>query len=102
MYLNEYPKDFKEFDNIKNDIKPDNIEVNSSQEYWWTCKNNHSYKMKINNKVFRYECPYCQNRKIWVGFNDLYSIMPSLSKEFDEDKNGVSTCLLYTSPSPRD
>lgn len=95
MYLNEYPKDFKEFDNIKNDIKPDNIEVNSSQEYWWTCKNNHSYKMKINNKVFRYECPYCQNRKIWVGFNDLYSIMPSLSKEFDEDKNGVSTKEVY-------
>ena len=42
MYLKEYPKDFKEFDSIKNDIKPDNIEVNSSQEYWCTCKNNHS------------------------------------------------------------
>ena len=95
MYLKEYPKDFKEFDSIKNDIKPDNIEVNSSQEYWWTCKNNHSYKMKINDKVFRHECPYCQNRKIWVGFNDLYSIMPSLAKEFDEDKNGVSTKEVY-------
>jgi len=95
MYLKRYLQDFKEFDINRNTSNPNNVDVNSSREYWWRCKNNHSYKMKINDKVFRYKCPYCQNRKIWIGFNDLYSVMPSLAQEFDEEKNGVSTKEVY-------
>ena len=44
---------------------------------------------------------YCKKNKVQsVGLSDTYNLSGAL--EFSENISSVGTCLLYTSPSPRD
>lgn len=78
----------KEWDYIKNkNISPDNITSGSDKKVWWICAREHSYSMRVSQKVKGARCPYCLNRKLLVGFNDLKFHNPELLKEWDYKKN---------------
>lgn len=79
--------------NSKASLFPDKISVNSSKKAWWICENsysNHSYPATISDK-FRYKtkCPYCSNKKILTGFNDLATVNKILLKDWDYEKNSL-------------
>ena len=47
----------------------------------------HSYKKQIASRASGRGCPYCANRKVWKGFNDLQTHNPKLAAEWDYEKN---------------
>jgi Zn ribbon nucleic-acid-binding protein len=48
----------------------------------WKCKNGHIYSTKISSKLKnKVSCPYCLNRKLLKGFNDLNSTHPEIASE---------------------
>lgn len=55
---------------------------------WWKCKNNHSYEASPSNRFKGKGCPYCSNRKVLKGYNDLQTLYPDKSIEWDYEKNG--------------
>ena len=85
----------KEWDYDKNkDIQIDKIGKSSSKEVWWKCKEGHSYKKSIvgRTNVINSKCPYCSNRKLLQGFNDLETWCKNnnriyLLEEWDYEKN---------------
>ena len=69
---------------------PENVSFGANIAIWWKCKNGHNYRTTINNKTSSHtSCPYCTNRKVLKGFNDLTTVKPEIAKEWDYEKNGT-------------
>ena len=81
----------EEWNYIKNkNITPDMISYSSAKKVWWTCpicKND--YTASVYSRYNGTACPYCTNRILISGKNDLATTNPELLKEWDYTKNRV-------------
>ena len=85
----ENPTLSNEWDYEKNGTsRPEDFTACSNKFAWWKCNRRHSWKASINNRNKGKKCPYCTNRKILVGFNDLCTTNPNIADEWDHEKNG--------------
>ena len=67
----------------KNKFKPTEILPHSNKKIWWLCKEGHHYEVSASKRVQRnHGCPYCANKSVWVGFNDLGTKYPEVAKEW--------------------
>jgi len=86
-----YPELCKEWDYEKNaPITPETIGKASNKLVWWKCSNGHEWKASVGNRTNKNcstNCPYCSNRKVLTGYNDLAFINPQLALEWNYDKN---------------
>ena len=72
----------------------------SNRPVWWRCEKGQSYRTIIAQRVQRGNgCPYCANRKVLVGFNDLATVQPLVAKEWHESLNGALTPEMVTAGS---
>ena len=85
------PELIKEWDYSKNDkkgIKPEIVKAGSNLKVWWKCSKGHEWEVPIINRAIRkMGCPYCSNRRIIIGYNDLKTTNPKLIEEWDYEKN---------------
>ena len=83
------PDILKEWDYEKNNsVKPSNIKAHSSRNVWWKCIKGHSYMAPVYRRIEQQTgCPYCANKKILPGYNDLKTLNPNLAAEWDYDLN---------------
>lgn len=80
----------KYWDYSKNKENITDINISFKKKYWWVCDKNHSYLMSIDKKINRSNnCPYCSNRKVLIGYNDITTTHPELLKEWNYDKNTI-------------
>ena len=82
------------------DLKPEDVTYGSGKKVWWLGSCGHEWEAAINNRVKGYGCPYCSNRILMKGFNDLASVRPDLAAEWHPTKNGdLKSCdVLPGSP----
>lgn len=81
-----------EWDWTKNaDTNPYYLSVKSHKKVWWKCDKEHSWQASIANRVSGTGCPYCTNRRVWKGYNDLETLNPILASEWNYEKNGELT-----------
>ena len=60
----EHPEIVAEWDYEKNkNLKPEYFSSGSAEKCWWKCKNGHSYKMIIADRVYGHDCPECYKQK---------------------------------------
>lgn len=60
------------------------ITYGSSKRVGWKCELGHKWSAKIDNRtIHQSKCPYCTNRKVWPGFNDLLTKHPKIAIEAD-------------------
>ena len=72
-------------------ITPFNILAGSEKKVWWIDKYGHEYRCMINRMIKGKEhCPYCNNRKLLQGFNDLSTKYPKIANEWANDLNELS------------
>ncbi|MCX7615616.1 MAG: zinc-ribbon domain-containing protein, partial [Clostridiales bacterium] len=78
-----------EWDYDKNgNLRPEHFTGGSNKKVWWKCKLGHSWQANIHNRVFHnVNCPYCTNKKVWQGFNDIVTTHPDVAAEWDYEKN---------------
>lgn len=79
----------KEWNYEKNyPIMPSDILPGTPKKYWWICPKNHTYYSSVNNRVrVNAGCPYCANKAVLKGYNDLVTTNPELLKNWNYDKN---------------
>ncbi len=82
------PELVKEWDYEKNgSLKPSEFAPGSEKKVWWKCDKGHSWKAQIKSRVKGRGCPICSNKKILLGYNDLFTTNPELKGEWDFEKN---------------
>ena len=82
------PEIAKEWNYEKNgNLKPNQVAKFTNKEIWWKCKYGHEWKTKISTRAQGGNCPYCTNRIVLKGFNDLATKYPTIVKQWDYQKN---------------
>ena len=79
-----------EWDSEQNDklgVDPEKLGIHSNKKVWWVCKKGHHYESSPEHRFRGENCPYCSNRRILVGENDLQTTNPELVGEWDYEAN---------------
>ncbi len=63
------------------DIKANEVTAGSNKKPLWVCERGHTWKATVESRNNGKNCPYCSNRKILPGFNDLATTSPGLAEE---------------------
>ena len=67
----------------ENDRSTGEVSVGSKYRAIWVCsEHGHAWMAIVSNRTRGGGCPYCANRKVLQGFNDLTTTHPELSKEW--------------------
>ena len=69
------------------ELDPTQLTLGSNKKAWWSCSQGHKWEATPNNRSNGTGCPYCTNRKVLRGYNDLQTINPALAKEWNLEKN---------------
>ncbi len=86
----------RSWDYNKNNIDISQVGYCSNVKYYWICKNNHSYTQSPDNITLQNcSCPYCNNRKLLSGFNDLQTKYPEIAREWDTNKNSLQPSQVF-------
>lgn len=73
---------------IKNgDLLPTMVSIHSGRKVWWKCSLGHEWQASVANRVKGRGCPYCSNKKILQGYNDLATTNPEIASEWHPTKN---------------
>ena len=74
---------------LNGDLTPDMVTKGSNKKVWWKCKQGHEWQAAISSRSNGVGCPYCSNKKVLKGYNDLETTNPELAKEWHPIKNGT-------------
>lgn len=87
---------------LNGDITANDVTANRANKVWWLGWCGHEWKAPISNRNrYKHGCPYCCNRNVLKGFNDMWTTNPKLAmllvNPWDGYKytQGNSTAKLY-------
>ena len=93
QYVSDNAQLMAEWDWEKNNalgLDPSRLTYGSGKKAWWLCSKGHSWATSVYHRSSRNSgCPYCSNKKILPGYNDLQSQRPLLMAEWDFEKNTI-------------
>lgn len=91
--VTRYPDIAREWHPTKNgDLTAFDITYVSHKKVWWIGKCGHEWDMSVNARTYHHNnCPYCSNKRLLVGFNDLATTHPDVAAEWNIEKNGDLT-----------
>lgn len=70
---------------LNGDLKPTDVLPGSSVPVYWLCEHGHHWQIAVSVRALqKHGCPYCANKQVWPGFNDLAFRYPDLVPEWDE------------------
>ena len=84
---------------LNGELTPNDVTPKSGKKVWWKCEVGHEYQSSIANRANRTGCPFCANKQVLAGFNDLATKDAELAKEWHPLKNGDMTPNEVTSNS---
>ena len=98
-----HPQLAEQWDRKKNGaLTPEAVSAYSNRRAWWLCDRGHSFCAVIAHRVNRgSDCPYCTNRKVLPGFNDLETKEPVIASQWHPTLNGSFTPQQVTPGSSR-
>lgn len=82
-----------------NELLPTIVTANSRKKVWWKCALGHEWQAVIASRNNGTGCPYCANKKVLSGYNDLSTVNPELSIEWNYEKNGNLLPNMVTASS---
>lgn len=71
-------------------LMPSEVAIGTARKVSWICSLGHKWNAVVSSRALSGRgCPFCTGRKVLIGYNDLKSQNPELTKEWDVDKNGT-------------
>ena len=82
--MNDLQSKFPEIAAEADGWDPSKVVAGSKKKLPWKCKEGHQWKATAGGRTVRGDrCPYCSNKKVWSGFNDLKTKFPEIAAEAD-------------------
>ena len=80
---------------------PQKLTCGSGKKVWWKCRKDHEWQATIASRTYGTKCPYCSGNKVLIGFNDLETTHPNLTKEWHHSKNRELTAQKFSAGSTK-
>ncbi len=81
-------------------LTPTAVTPYSNRKVWWRCEQGHEYQAAVSHRSKHGSgCPYCANRKVLFGFNDLATVEPNIAAQWHPTLNGALTPQMVTAGS---
>ncbi len=98
-----YPAIAAEWDPEHNgNLTPQDVTPFSNRRIWWICEKGHVYQSAVAARTMRGTgCPYCANRKVLAGFNDLETVAPKIAAQWHPTLNVPLSPQMVTRGSRR-
>ena len=75
-----------------NGLTAEEVHPGSNKSYWWKCALGHEWKATPSSRTIGGNCcPYCANRLVAPGFNDLATLYPKIAAQWHPTLNGTLT-----------
>lgn len=74
-----------------NGRRPEEFLPNSHFDVWWICPKGHEYPSPIYRRSRGCGCSVCDGKRVVPGVNDLATLAPKLSREWNYERNGDVT-----------
>ncbi len=71
-------------------FNPNDVAVGSHDFLEWKCDEGHRWHAEVRGRVKGNGCPYCSNKKVLAGYNDLKTLNPELAAQALFDPSTVS------------
>ncbi len=83
-------------------LLPSAITAQSNKVVWWQCSLGHEWQAAVSARVAEDSgCPYCSNKKVLPGFNDLATLQPKIAAQWHPVLNGALTPEMVTCGSSK-
>ena len=84
------------------ELSPNKVRPQSNRQVWWQCEEGHEWRAPINARINSGTgCPYCANKRVLAGFNDLATTEPRIAAQWDEELNGALTPQMISRGSKK-
>lgn len=89
----QYPLLMREWHPTKNgSVLPQKMTAYNNKRVWWQCALGHEWRASVYSRTQGLTgCPYCANRKVLPGFNDLATLQPRVAAGWHPTMNGPLT-----------
>ena len=89
QWFEEHSQVFDEWDKEANKhIDLENVGYSSKRKAWWICNEGHRWETMIFSRtILGHNCPYCENKKVIAGYNDLASTDSDVLSRWNYEKN---------------
>ncbi|MBO5368412.1 hypothetical protein J6A32_07280 [Methanocorpusculum sp.] len=85
------PELIREWHPIKNGtVTPYDVTKGSDKKIWWMCDKGHEWEASVSSRIRGRGCPYCANKRILKGSNDLATVNPTLAEEWHPTRNELA------------
>lgn len=84
----EFQEELKKLRKQGHDVYSDDIYINNNTLMWFYCSKGHKWQAISNNIFAGTGCPYCANKKVLIGFNDLWTTRPDIAKLLKNPEDG--------------
>lgn len=82
--------------------RPLEVTIGSDRRAWWRCAaHGHSWQSRVKSRARGSGCPFCSNKKVLPGFNDLATVNPELAAYWHPTLNGNWLPTMVTARSSR-
>ena len=100
-FFSKFPKLRHEWDEVRNaSVAPNDLPI-GNRKYWWKCHKGHSFETTTAHRSRGQGCPYCSNKRIMVGYNDLETTHPDLFAELSLDGLDAKSKLVSSGSDKR-
>lgn len=72
-------------------LTPRDVSFGSKVKAWWLCEKGHSWQAEVKSRAYGVGCPFCTNRRVFPGENDLLTLHPDIAGQWHPSKNGEVT-----------
>jgi hypothetical protein len=86
--LSTHEEFVKKVDKLNNGIKVIGEYIDSKTPITFQCQEGHMWSAKPNSILNGSGCPYCSNKKVLVGYNDLFTTHRSIAKLLKNQEDG--------------
>lgn len=102
-YVFDNARLMSEWDWEKNDrceLNPKKLTLGSGEKANWVCTKGHKWVASIVDRTGKgLGCPYCSNKRILPGYNDLQSQRPDLMADWDYEANTLDPSAVAVKSS---
>lgn len=83
------------------DLLPTQVTAGSNKRVWWLGGCGHEWEATVVSRAAGNNCPYCANKLVLAGFNDLATTHPDIASEWNFRRNGALFPTDFTYGSER-